>query len=59
MKRLVFVLPLFLIGCGIIERSAAGVTGGGYETCHDGVAYVQFTSGASVKYNTDGTIATC
>lgn len=59
MRKLVFVLPLLLIGCGRMEREIAEFTGGGYETCHDGVAYIQFTSGATVKYNTDGTIATC
>lgn len=48
----VMAAGLFLLaGCGKFERAAAGFTGGGVETCHDGVSYVQFTSGASVKYN--------
>lgn len=48
----VMAAGLFLLaGCGKFERAAAGLTGGGVETCHDGVSYVQFTSGASVKYN--------
>lgn len=59
MKILFFVGLLTLAGCGEIERGVAGITGGGFETCHDGVRYVQFTSGASVKYNADGSIATC
>lgn len=48
----VMAAGLFLLaGCGKFERAAAGFTGGGVETCHDGVSYVQFTSGASVKYS--------
>ena len=60
MKGALAALALALLGgCGYIEREFAGMSGGGFETCHDGVAYVQFTSGASVKYNRDGTVATC
>jgi hypothetical protein len=29
------------------------------ESCIDGVKYIQFPSGASVKYTREGTIATC
>ena len=61
MKK-VFVIALLALavaGCGKVERGVASWTGGGVETCHDGVSYVQFTSGASVKYNRDGSIATC
>ena len=53
------LMPALLGGCGYFEREFAGLSGGGFETCHDGVAYIQFTSGASVKYNRDGTVATC
>jgi hypothetical protein len=53
------IISLLLASCGRMERTAASITGGGFETCHEGVAYVQFTSGTSVKYNVDGTIATC
>jgi hypothetical protein len=55
----VVMLALTLSGCGMWERFTAKVTGGGTETCHKGVMYVQFTSGATVAYNTDGTIMLC
>ena len=29
------------------------------EQCIDGVIYIQFTSGVSFKYNSDGSIVTC
>lgn len=29
------------------------------ETCHQGVVYLQFTTGSSVKHNQDGSIARC
>jgi hypothetical protein len=45
-------------GCGKLDRGVAKITGSA-EVCVDGVRYLQFTSGASVKYNRDGTIATC
>ena len=44
---LIAIMALSLSSCGDVERIFAGVTGGGTETCHKGVAYVQFTSGAS------------
>lgn len=46
-------------GCGRAERAYAHYTGDAAEICHDGVIYLQFTSGATVKYNTDGTVAQC
>ena len=55
----VILLAMLLSSCGRWERAVASINGGGVETCHDGVSYIQFTSGASVKYNSDGTIATC
>jgi len=48
-----------LIGCGQIDKEMAKITGKGSSTCYKGVEYVQFTSGASVAYNTDGTIKLC
>jgi hypothetical protein len=48
-----------LSGCGKLDRLFVAITGDASETCHDGVTYLQFTSGASVKYNADGTIAKC
>ncbi len=60
MKTIILVLlAITLSGCGWFERKAASVTGGGFSTCFEDVKYVQFTSGASVAYNADGTIKTC
>lgn len=60
MRLFLFVLlALMLSGCGKFDRIIAGITGDASETCHDGVTYLQFTSGASVKYNSDGTISKC
>lgn len=47
-----------LAGCGLLDRKIAGYTGHAI-TCIDGVRYIQFTSGASVKYTKDGRIETC
>lgn len=53
----IFVL-VFLGGCGWLSRVASTVTGDSV-SCIGGVEYIQFTSGASVKYKRDGTISTC
>lgn len=56
----IIVIALFsLTGCGRFDRWIAGWTGNGVETCVDGVIYIQFTSGTTVKYLRDGKIATC
>lgn len=47
-----------LSGCGAIERETAYFTGHS-KICVDGVQYLQFTSGATVQYNADGTVKTC
>jgi len=52
----ILALVLALSSCGVVERFFAGVTGGGTATCFRGVTYVQFTSGATVAHNPDGTI---
>ncbi|MBL8019260.1 MAG: hypothetical protein JNM27_06325 [Leptospirales bacterium] len=52
------VIALFCGACGLIDRKIAGYTG--YSTiCIDDVKYIQFTSGASVKYKKNGQIETC
>jgi hypothetical protein len=53
------LLVLSLPGCGYVDRSLAGITGSVQETCHAGVTYLQFTSGASVKYLPDGHVTPC
>lgn len=50
--------PFLLAGCGLLDRKIAGYTGHAI-TCIDGVRYIQFTSGASVKYTKEGRIETC
>lgn len=49
---------LTLTGCGKVDRGLASLTGTA-KTCIEGVMYLQFTSGATVMYNTDGTIKLC
>lgn len=51
-------LALALTGCGVWDKGVAGVTGIAH-TCVDGVVYLQFTSGASVAYDTAGKIKVC
>lgn len=52
------ILALMFVGCGRYERKVADLTGHS-EMCIDGVKYIQFISGATVKYTKDGRIATC
>jgi hypothetical protein len=46
-------------GCGAFNRKISAITGDPTEICWKGVTYLQFTSGATVKYTPDGRIATC
>jgi hypothetical protein len=65
MRLLTILLALSLVGCGNMHRHGrmANVTGpnvlGPSESCIDGVTYIQFRSGVSVKYTREGKIATC
>ena len=61
MKKVILIaaLTLTLTGCGWLDRLGATVTGNTSEVCEYGVMYLQFTSGASVAYNPDGTVKTC
>jgi len=52
------ILSLLTIGCGKISRIEATLTGYSKEYV-SGVLYYQFTSGAVVAYNPDGTIKRC
>jgi len=47
-----------LSGCGWADRVDAHITGYS-EICVKNVQYIQFASGASVEYTTDGKVATC
>lgn len=56
---LIVAMALSLTACGRIDRWWAGMTGAASKECIDGVQYLQFTSGASVQYNQNGTVKTC
>ena len=61
MKKIIAVtlIALAMSGCGRSDKWVAGITGSS-EMCIDGVSYLQFTSGASVKYDKNTRqIATC
>ena len=46
-------------GCGRFDRKYASITGKPAETCVDGVTYLQFTSGATVKVDLNGKPVAC
>ena len=56
---LLATMLISLGGCGQANQLYSSVTGSAGETCIDGVMYLQFVSGATVKYKTDGKIALC
>lgn len=58
MRIIAMVLALSISACGNFDRHVANLTGFS-ESCIDGVRYIQFPSGASVKYTKEGRIATC
>jgi hypothetical protein len=64
MRNIIFAgvlmfVALNLTGCGKVDRDIARLTGNPVKVCYQGVQYVQLTSGASVAYNTDGSIKLC
>lgn len=60
MKYLIIAIMLLaLTGCGAIDRGLSRLTGNASEICHDKVIYLQFTSGATVKFLPNGSVATC
>lgn len=54
----VIALAAMLSGCGAMERTTANWTGYS-EICVDGVTYLQFTSGATVKVDQTGKPVAC
>lgn len=59
MKK-VLLLAVFLVsGCGWWDRTKSYYTGDASEVCIDGVVYLQFTSGSSVKYDRSGRVVVC
>lgn len=64
MKKIKLFLPMLIVaimmtGCGWFDRKMASVSGNLSEVCHDGVLYLQGTSGLTVKLNQDGSVVTC
>jgi uncharacterized protein YceK len=58
----IIVLSLIVIlisGCGQIDRNISTLTGKPSEICIDGVVYLQFTSGATLKVNQEGQPVKC
>lgn len=56
----VIALAILVSGCTEGAATKRDITMKGNTTkCVDGVNYVLFPTGASVKYNTDGTVSTC
>ncbi len=57
MKKIIAITALvsMLVGCGSGNKMVAGFKGYA-EVEVDGVIYLQFPSGVTVKYNPDGTI---
>lgn len=63
MVRKIMISSLILValaaaGCGKVDREIAKLTGAS-ELCLNGVTYYQFTSGAAVAYNRDGSVKPC
>lgn len=59
MKFTILIIVLSLLaGCGSFSRGCAQMKGHD-EVCVSGVAYLQFPSGVSVKYDQNGQIVTC
>lgn len=52
-------MALSLSACGYVDRKVASFTGDASETCIDGVTYLQFTSGATVKVDQTGKPVSC
>ncbi len=59
MKILLIVTALLtLTGCGVLDRGWAYLSGYS-EGCIDGVVYIQFPSGVTVKYDQTGNVQKC
>lgn len=59
MKKLFLVaICLGLFGCGAYHRGCAKWTGSS-EMCVDGITYIQFTSGATPKVDSEGNVVKC
>lgn len=52
-------IALLMSGCGAIDRAMATLSGSAIETCHRGIVYLQFTSGASMAVDEQGKPLRC
>lgn len=60
MKNLILItLLLSLTSCGWLKRQTSNFTGNAIETCHKGVTYIQFPSGATVALDRKGEPLKC
>ena len=59
MKKLIIITLIFISGCGKIDQLKANYSGQPTEVCIENINYLQFTSGATVKYNKEGKISLC
>lgn len=53
MKKFVAIMlaGILLSSCGSVNREYSKLTGSATQTCVDGVLYLQFTTGSTVKYD--------
>jgi len=58
MKYLLLIALISLSGCGWFDKATA-YTKGYSEHCINGVVYIQFTNGASVKYDKGNNVVEC
>lgn len=54
----VVLAGLTLTGCGWFDRKMASFTGYS-KVCVEGVTYLQFTSGVTPQYTSDGKLVSC
>jgi len=55
----VIILLLITSSCGWYDRQKSNLLGSATVICHEGVSYLQFPSGATVQYDTNGKIKGC
>jgi hypothetical protein len=56
---LLLLVACMLGGCGWFDRTFISNVKGHSKECIEGVSYLQFPSGVTVQYTSDGKIKTC
>lgn len=59
LRFLLIATVLMLAGCGFVDRYFTANIKGHSKECIEGVSYLQFPSGVTVQYASDGKIKTC